>query len=262
MSQIEKNTLEMYEIVNEEIKYLSNSLIRLDILTTIFHNPKTMKDINSDTGLSYSSISSNIHNLEINDYVVRDLNRYYLSNIMEFYLDNILKVQATLDVLNKFKSFFNNHNILNLPKEVMGNIFLLDSSYLVESSEVNIYKTREFILDSIICAEYVKGILPNTFALMDDKLNELIDKNREIELLVSEELYSNFLKNLNIKPNLKIDCFKNNSDFSLIITDKVMILSLSNLEGVFDQNIALVSKEVNGKQWAQNLFNVFKKGKF
>ena len=203
----EKSSLEIYENVSDEIKYISNSFIRLDIVETLFSGSKTMKEINSDTGLSYSSISSNIHNLELGGYVFREFNKYHLSNIMNIYFENISDLQKTIITLDNLRLFFNNHCVNKLPKNAILNLFLLKDSYLLESDEIDIYKTRNFILDSLNNAAYVKGILPNTFSTMDEKLNELISENKNVELLISDEIYSNFCKNMDFKPNLKLSFF-------------------------------------------------------
>lgn len=254
----EKSSLEIYENVSDEIKYISNSFIRLDIVETLFSGSKTMKEINSDTGLSYSSISSNIHNLELGGYVFREFNKYHLSNIMYIYFENILDFKKTIITLNKLRLFFNNHCVNELPKNAILNLFLLKNSYLLESDEINIYKTRNFILDSLDNATYVKGILPNTFSTMGEKLNELVSKNKDVELLISDEIYSNFCQNIDLKPNLKVNSFKNKSNFSLLITDEVILLSLFRLDGIFDQNRLLISKTEGGKKWANILFEEFK----
>lgn len=254
----EKSSLEIYENVSEEIKYVSNSFIRLDIVETLFSESKTMKEINSDTGLSYSSISSNIHNLELEGYVFREFNRYHLSNIMNIYFENILDLQMTITTLDNLRLFFNNHCVNELPKNAILNLFLIENSYLLESDEINIYKTRNFILDSLNNANYVKGILPNTFSTMGEKLNELVSQNKNVELLISDEIYSNFCKNMDFKPNLKINSFKNKSNFSLLITDEVIMLALFRLDGIFDQNRLLILKTEGGKKWANILFDEFK----
>ena len=113
-------------------------------------------------------------------------------------------------------------------------------------------------MDSLNNAAYVKGILPNTFSTMDEKLNELVSKNKNVELLISDEIYDNFCKNMDLKPNLKVNSFKNKSNFSLLITDEVIMLSLFRLDGIFDQNRLLISKTEGGKKWANILFEEFK----
>ena len=75
-----ENYLKSYDSISEEVKYLANSIIRLKILATLFVCPLNMKDINSITSLSYSSISSNLHNLELKGHVYREHNKYFLSN--------------------------------------------------------------------------------------------------------------------------------------------------------------------------------------
>ena len=64
--------MENYETISEEIKYITNSLVRLKILATLYEQPLNMKDINRTTGLSYSSISSNMFGLELGGFLVED----------------------------------------------------------------------------------------------------------------------------------------------------------------------------------------------
>ncbi len=62
--------MENYETISEEIKYITNSLVRLKILATLYEQPLNMKDINRTTGLSYSSLSSNMFGLELGDLFI------------------------------------------------------------------------------------------------------------------------------------------------------------------------------------------------
>ena len=70
--------MENYETISEEIKYITNSLVRLKILATLYEQPLNMKDINRTTGLSYSSISSNMFGLELGGFIDRSGNLYHI----------------------------------------------------------------------------------------------------------------------------------------------------------------------------------------
>ena len=95
-----ENYLESYDSVSEEVKYLSNSIIRLKILATLYKCPLNMKDINTITSLSYSSISSNLHNLELKGHVYREHNKYFLSNSTKLEIEQVLKLSNILDLLD------------------------------------------------------------------------------------------------------------------------------------------------------------------
>ena len=97
-----KNYLESYELISEEVKYMTNSIIRLKILATLYKCPLNMKDLNSITSLSYSSISSNLHNLELKGHVYREHNKYYLSNTTKLEVEQVLKLGNLLNLLNDF----------------------------------------------------------------------------------------------------------------------------------------------------------------
>ena len=78
-----KNILEIYDSVSEDVKYVSNSIIRLRVLATLFEKPQNMKSLTEVTKLSYSSISSTLHGLELKNLVYRESNKYYLSNSLK-----------------------------------------------------------------------------------------------------------------------------------------------------------------------------------
>ena len=61
-----KNHTESFKNVFDELKYVSNSYVRLIILLSLNNKPKDLKELKKDTKLPYSSLSNNVHNLEVN----------------------------------------------------------------------------------------------------------------------------------------------------------------------------------------------------
>ena len=120
--------LKEYESVSDEIKYISNSLMRLKILETLYECPLNMKEINNTTGLSYSSISSNIHGLETEGHVYREINNYYLSNCAKLQMKNILEFNMVIKLLNKFFTILDNHIVDIIPSKSITEIFSWDCS--------------------------------------------------------------------------------------------------------------------------------------
>lgn len=247
--------LKNYELVSDEIKYISNSLIRLKILKTLYECPLNMKEINNTTGLSYSSISSNIHGLEIEGYVYRELNKYYLSNIAKLQMKNILEFNSILKLLKEFFNILDMHIVDVISNDSIDELYLLEEAKILESNEINAYKTYNFIEDSLNQANNVKCVLPFFYENFNNKLNDLIKNNCNVEALVPENVYRLFNKSLktsNITP------FSEENVFLLISTDDVMILGLFKEDGYFDQNRLLTSKNKKSIKWADNLFKNFK----
>ncbi len=253
---VEKNNyLKNYESISEDVKYLTNSLSRLKILATLYESPKNMKELTEDTGLSYSSVSSTMHGLELKGFVYRQFSKYYLSNSMKLEIENILELNEIIEVINKFFNILDKHLIDMIPNNSIAELFLLGQANLIESGDIDAYKTYKFIENALGEADYVKCILPFYYENFNRQLNKLVDANKSVDAIVSPIILPVFEEKSDIKD---LSSFKTNFNFLLILTDKVMILGLFKDDGDFDQNRLLTSKNADSIRWANNLFNNFK----
>ena len=253
-----KNYLENYESISEEVKNLNNSLIRLKILSILYEGPLNMKDMNSATGLSYSSISSNMHKLELNGYVYRHQNRYHLSNSARLHIEQIMELDSIISLLNEFFNILDNHLVNMIPNESIAELYLLGKANLIESDGINVYKMYNFIEKALADAEEVRCIFPFYYEDFNIILNNLVFKKRKVEIIVPEIVFEIFEEKSKVK---RISSFKGEFNFLLIITDELMILGLFKDDGYFDQNRLLTSKNEDSIRWANNLFRNFKKEK-
>ena len=243
--------LNNYESISEDIKYVSNSLIRLKILATLYEGPLNMKEINDKTNLSYSSISSNMHKLELGGFVYRESNKYYISNSMMLHMEDILELKYVIDLLNKFFNILDSHIVDVIPNESIAELFLLGKANLIESDGFDVYKTYNYIENILKSAESVKCILPFYY----ENFNKHLTKIGDVDLLVNENVLEIYKKALNHED---IPFFKEEHCFLLIITEEVMVIGLFRDDGNYDQNRLLTSKNDDCLKWANNLFKNFK----
>ena len=249
------NYLENYESISKDVKYLTNSLSRLKILATLYECPKTMKELTEDTGLSYSSVSSTMHNLELKDFVYRESSKYYLSNSMKLEIENLLELNEIMEVISKFFNILDKHLVNMIPNESIAELYLLGQANLIESDDIDAYRTYNYIENALAEAVCVKCILPFYYENFNKQLNKLVKSKKSIEAIVSRNILHIFEEKSNIE---NLSSFKKNINFLLIVTDKVMILGLFKEEGNFDQNRLLTSKNSDSIMWAENLFENFK----
>ena len=242
--------LENYKSVSEDVKYISNSLIRLKILATLYKGPFNMKELNEITNLSYSSISSNMHGLEIKGYVYRELNKYYLSNEMKLNIESVLELKEIIDLINDFFNILDGHIVDIIPNESIAELYLLGKANLIESDGVDVYKTSMYIEDVLKSAKSVKCVLPFYY----ENFNHLIDDIEDTEILIHESI----LEVLEESLQEEVKSFKINNIFLLIVTDEVMLIGFFKDNGFFDQNRLLTSKNKDSILWANNLFENFK----
>lgn len=244
-----------YESIMDEVKYVSNALTRLKVLAALNVKPQNMKELTGRTKLSYSSISSTLHGLELKNLVYRESNRYYMTNSMKLQLQNILELKDILYLLNEFFNILDGHVVDVIPNESVAELYLLGKARLLESDGVNPYKIYDFMVNALKDAEKIQCILPFYYEDFNNSLNKLIDENKFVEAMVFEDVLEVYEENSNIK-YLSSFCVENN--FLLIVSDKIMILGFFKDDGYFDQNRLLTSKNSDSIIWAENLFKNFK----
>ncbi|WP_409200706.1 transcriptional regulator FilR1 domain-containing protein [Methanobrevibacter sp. DSM 116169] len=262
MNYLKNQYLDDYEKVSDEIKFITNSKIRLKVMHIIFDNPLTMREIHSQSSLSYSSISSNISKLEKGGFIYRQYSKYYLNNNLKLFLINIFDFDNVLSlVLNDFSDFFIKHYIDSIPKSLIEELYLLNNSKLVENNDYDVYKTYNVIKRLFNSNDSIKAILPFIYSDFIDILKKAIKNSCEIEIILPKNIARNIKNNLTKNELKKIKLIEINSkiDFSLFVSSKNMALGLFKDDDFYDQNRLLVSYDKKGLIWAEKLFNEFKR---
>ena len=251
-----ENYLTEYMKISEELKHISNSLMRLQLLFSLYENDKTMKEINSSTKLNYSAISTNTRILELEEYIIREENTYSLSNIMRLYLKNLMEFDKTIAILKEFYNLFENHKVRNIPLKSISELHMVEDSKLIESTGTDIYKINEIIIDSLKKSNEIKAILPISFKELTKAIEKFINKGKKAELKISEDIYDDFVENIDLDlENLQIKELNKDFNFLLLISSDKLILGLYKKEGSFDQNRILLSKSEEALKWANILFD-------
>ena len=251
-----KNYLENYDYVSEDVKFAANSIIRLKILAALFEKPQNMKDLADFTRLSYSSISSTIHGLELKEFVYRESNKYYLSNSLKVIMMHVLELKDVVNLLNRFFNMIEGHVVSRIPEQSINELYMLDHSSLLESGGIDAYKIYNFIEDALSDANRVRCVLPFYHLNFNKQLNYLVKKGKHVEIMASHEVYEIYEKK---SQSEYLSSFKGKNNFLLIVTDKMMILGLFKENGQFDQNRLVTSRNRDSLRWANNLFKNFKK---
>lgn len=255
---MEKNNtyLENYETVSQELKFMANSLVRLKILATLFDDPKSMKLLSETAGLSFSSISSNMHDLELTGCVYRQSNKYYLTSSAKLQIELILELGKMMILLEEFFNILDKHLVEMIPNQSVAELYMLGKATLIESNSIDIYKMYNYIENAISKANRVKCVLPFFYENFNDELNRLFENNKKVEVMVPENIFEVFENKSKIK---RLYSFKGDYNFLLIITNEMMILGLFKEDGYFDRNRLLTSRNRESIKWANRLFRNFKK---
>ena len=251
-----ENYLKNYDYVSNDVKYISNSIIRLKILESLFIKPQNMKDLADATQLTYSSISTNLHGLELKDFVSRESNKYYLSNSLKLQMRQVLELKDIINFLYWTFNIIEGHVVNMIPSQSISEMHLLCNAELIESGGIDAYKINAFIENALSDAAYARCVFPFYHLNFNKKLNNLIKEDKFVEIMVSQEIFEIYEKKSLVK---YLSSFQGEKNFLLIVTDKIMILGLFKEDGQFDQNRLLTSNDYDAIKWANNLFSNFKR---
>lgn len=251
-----KERIKHLDSIFEDLKFASNSAIRLKILATLFENPQNMKELTESTSLSYSSISSNMHVLELKGFIYREHNKYFLTNSARVRIENMMEFNGVIMLINDFFNILDHHIVDVIPSESVAELYLLGKANLMESSGVDAYRTYNFINKCLSLASNVKCVLPFYYEPFFDSLEELVSKDKQVELFVPKNVLEIIEDGTKFE---NLTSFDEDNVFLLIVTDQVMILGLFMEDGFFDKNRLITSKNEDCIIWADNLFENFKK---
>ena len=253
--------------INNDIKFLAKSEIRLKILNELDKEPNNIRGLVNKTNITYSSISSNIGKLEKKNYITKSDKKYHVNPITKVYFKSIIDFKNSVDLINNFETFWNKHNLNQLSIASIKRITDLEDSKLVETTPIDIYKTHNTIKDQIIDAKNVKAIFPYLHPDYPNLIEEVLMNQGTVELIVPQSIFKELIFRVNddvrktaIKnKNLKVYLFKNDLNLYLTVCDNTMSLGLFKNDGSFDQNRILISEAEKSINWANELFEHVKK---
>lgn len=250
------------EYINNEIKFLAKSGIRLTILNELKRKPHTIREIVKSTGINYSSVSSNITKLEKANYITKVNKRYQITPLSELYLNTLMEFKQSVDFIVNFEEFWIRHNINQINEESLKNITDLNYSKLVKTTPLDIYKTHNVIKNQLETTKSLKAIFPYMHPDYPKLIENILVMKGCVEIIMPRNFYKTIVtpidtslrKEAIAEDRLKICLVDDKLNLDLSICDKNMHLGLFKNDGSFDQNRILTSNHPKSIQWAENLF--------
>ena len=252
--------------INNDIKFLAKSEIRLKILKELNKEPNTVRGLVKNTQIAYSSVSSNIGKLEKKDHIRKVENKYHINPMTEVYLKTLIDFKNSLDIVNNFDAFWNKHDLNQLSITSIKRITDLKKSKLIETTPIDIYKTHNTTKNQILNSATVKAIFPYLHPEYPNLIGHVLKNNGHVELIVPKNIFKELVfridekvrKRAIKKGNLKVYAFRKDLNLYLTVCDESMSLGLFKNDGSFDQNRILIANDSKSCKWAQDLFEQVK----
>lgn len=257
----EENFLEL----QEDIKFLINSEIRLKILGCLYNSSASIKQIEGITNYSYSSILDNINKLEQKKFIYSIEEKFYLYNKTRLKLNSILYFNKSATFLRENSDFLN-QSLIDINSEAIKDLSALEGSRLIESNNIDLFKATEIFQRSLMGFKFLKGIFPYFHPRHDDIISYWIDNDCTVELILPDEV-SEAVKNFIIdyvpkSPGIKNRFVKlkpndHNIQLAFTVSDKCFVLALYTKSGQFNQNAVLVSTNPEAITFGLKLFEEY-----
>lgn len=252
--------------LDNDIKFLAKSEIRLKILSELQKKPKSVKELVKVTNITYSSISSNLAKLEEHHHISKHKNKYRINPLSEVYFKNLMEFKMSIDLINDYNDFWDKHNIEQLSLSSIQNITDLNNSTLIETTPLDIYKTHNTIKEYILKTKSLKAIFPYLHPEYPQLVENILKNEGEVEMIIPKSMFKEILmkidgeirKNAAENGKLKVYTAKEDLKIYLTICDDTMSLGLFKSDDSFDQNRLLLSSNEKSQEWANNVFETIK----
>ena len=252
-------------VVEDDLKFLNNSEIRLKVLVDLLDGPLKIRDINRSSLLSYSSISSNVHKLCEEGYVEKIHNSFQLTNLGFIYITILMDFHDVVTTISNFSDFWLDHDISSLSLGDLRKLSSLEGSQLVKCNYTDIYKTHKEFKRVFKDSRHLKVIFPYMHPEYPKLIRRLILKGVKVELLVSKGILESFVRDIGrdvVKKgladgNFSLKYLEEDIKIALAIPNKFVSVGLFKMDGTYDQNRLLLSDKQKAIDWGLNLFKSY-----
>lgn len=118
----------------KNVKYILTSSMRTRILLAIYNDSKNLDDLRQDLNKPSATILHGLKELETENFVRKVQKHYELTSNGYLLTTNMIKLIENWYAINKSKSFWDNHDISDIPTELIKNIYLLKNARYISST--------------------------------------------------------------------------------------------------------------------------------
>ena len=250
----------------KDIKYILTSSMRTKLLLAIYDVPMNLDELRSVLKKPSATILHGLKELEAINLVRKSQKYYELTSNGYLLTTNMIKLIDNWYSLSKSEIFWNNHDLSDIPEEIIRNIYLLKDAEYISSTTSDLSIAFNKYIKLISKAKELTILLPiyseNHFKHMIVFLNE--GKLEKLDLIVSEEIYNSIQRNELFKRDLleneKVNTIVTSKRFKIFLTysERFMSLTLFFKDGHYDDSHILIAKDDDAREWALSLIKSFR----
>jgi len=251
--------------MSDLLSIISASDKRRNLLILLSSGPTEWDEIKRILKVTSTGMLPQVKILEEEHLIERDGKNFSLTPMGRILTTHMVPLIRTMDIFDKNKKYWHEHNLEVLPDEILLDIRDLGDYRIIENSDEEIFYINTF-LNNIAQSKTIKGLSHTVHPRYPNFFLDLATKGVEASLILTpgvfkimKEKYPEALeKGLKLKTS-SVYVSKQDIKFSFTVTDSFFSLSLFYNNGIFDSKNDVVSYDPSALAWGERIFSYFLK---
>ena len=244
----------LYGEIKDDLKFITSSDIRVKIIISLKEGQKKLGDLKDEIHMRSSSILHNMSQLESRNLIIREFQSYSLSPTGKMIAIILIDIVDSFSLIKKHQDFWLNHEINEIPEDLIGKLDCLGDFKIVEYS-LKDFQGQFILKELLLKSKVIKGIISPL--IIYDELS-VVPKKEDIHLILANNNLNEDIENLEDTATIEnIKLWKINDDLKLflIVADNFILLNLPSLKD--DSSSYIMNKTEKSIQWGNELFNYY-----
>lgn len=267
---ISKEILKLYEDVKDHLKFISSSSVRGKIMICLNEGAVELTDLKENLDLDSSTILHAMSKLEERNLILKEGNTYVLSQKGYIIVLKFIDMIKTLVTVQRNEKLWLNHEINDIPPEMILRMGELSTSKLVESELTNVFKPLETFSQILMDSERIRGLSPIFNPDFIETFKLMVQIGKDVELIFTPQIIKEMMDVLDPasmmellelikKDKIKIWTMEHDVKIAFTVTDKFVSIGLFSSKGDYDTTKDLISDNPDAVTWGNNLFDYYRR---
>ena len=262
--------IDVYTETQDLLRYTASSSVRVKILICLSEGYETMSKLKEETGITSSTLSHNLSDLEKRKISTKEGEKYFLTSMGKIITLNLIENIKTNAAINKFQRLWLGHDLSCIPPHLIKRVGDLHKSVLVESESGEIFKPHETYQKIISGSKYIKGVSPIfRFDYIDLYQKLVVEHDINVELILTQDIVNQTMEGIDSenlehlqdfmsRDKVKFWVIPDDVKIAFTVTDKYLSLGLFHENGGYDNTKDLISDDHDAVAWGNQLFDHYR----
>ena len=252
-------------IMNELLNIISASDKRRNLLILLKSGPREWDDIKKILKVTSTGMLPQVKILEEEHLIERDGRMFRLTPIGRVLATRMEPLIRVMEIFDRNRKFWQEHNIGVLPQEILNNIGDLGDYRIIEVPDEDLFNINPF-LQNLAGSKTIRGISHTVHPKFPEFFTALAKKGVESSLIFTPNVYKIITENYSDLLQEFLDCGnatlyvnRENLKFSFAVSDSYFSMSLFYNTGIFDSKHDVTSRDESALRWGDQIFTYYRK---